>query len=588
MSRFPQSFVEEVRSAADIVLVVQDVVPLRRVGASYKGLCPFHGEKTPSFQVVRERGFFYCFGCGVGGDVFKFVELNDKVGFLDAVRSLAKRFGVAIPATSGDGRDGTADAERESLLKMQEVACEWFQEQLRSPSGSGARQALTDRGLSADTVDRLGIGFAPSSREGLKLRLMKQGFTLDDAVRGGLVGRRDDGSTYDRFRNRLMIPICRESGPIVAFGGRAMAADQQPKYLNSPETPIYHKGRTLYGLNVARHAIRQSGRAVLVEGYFDFAQVLQGGLESVVATCGTALTPAQAQLLRRFTSRAVLSFDPDAAGQGAAARSCDLLVIEGFDVRVALLPSGGDPDTFVRQRGVAAYEALVDRALSWLDYLVDQAVVRHPLDRSDGRQAFLHEMLEVAARIPDAATRDQFADLVAHRARVTEAVVRAEIRKAAVARQTTVPAVRTLANGAALKTAERDLLAGLVREPHAAGGAIVELEDADFDGLRSADILRCARTAIRDGGMMPGALFERLSEEDSQLLTQLAASITCPQAPLACVQTLKELRLKQERADIQHKIQQLQDLDAAQYGSEIAGLLKRKQELSTRLQAFDS
>lgn len=585
MARFPQSFIDEVRASADIVLVVQDTVPLRRVGATYKGLCPFHGEKTPSFHVNRERGFFHCFGCGVGGDVFKFVELQDKVGFLDAVRQLAQRFGVAIPE-SADGRDGVGDAERETLLKAHEVAAEWFQEQLRSPAGDRARQALGTRDMPAELVEKLGIGYAPLSREGLKARLLKAGFAIQALVRSGLVTERDDGTTVDRFRNRLMIPICRESGSIVAFGGRALDADQQPKYLNSPETPIYHKGRTLYGLHLTRHAIRQANQVVLVEGYFDFAQVFQAGVQAVVASCGTALTPAQAQLMRRFTNRAVLSFDPDTAGQNAATRSCDLLVSEGFDVRVALLPAGGDPDTYVRTHGAEAYRALVDGASSWLDFLVDRAVSRHPLDRSEGRRAFLQEMLEVAGRIPDAAARDQFADMVAHRARVTEEVVRAEIRKAAVARRPAGPAMTMASGTSELKPAERDLLSALVRDPRPVVEALAELEEADLDGLTSAPILRAARAAASLGAVVPSALLERLNEEEGRLLTSLAAAGGSPAPAADCVRALRVIRLQRERADVQRQIARLQELGATEYSGEIATLWERKKDLLLRLEAL--
>jgi DNA primase len=586
VARYPQAFIDDVRAAADIVQVVQDTVPLRRVGNTYKGLCPFHSEKTPSFHVNREKAFFHCFGCGVGGDVFKFVELTDKVGFLDAVRLLAQRFGIAVPALT-DGADTGGDAEREALLKMHELAATWFEEQLRGPGGQRARDALGARGLTAETVERLGIGFAPPTREGLKTRLLRQGFPLAQVVRGGLVSERDTGETVDRFRNRLIIPICRESGSVIAFGARALEADQQPKYLNSPETPIYSKGRTLYGLHLSRNAIRQAGEAVLVEGYFDFAQVLQGGLSAVVATCGTALTSAQAHGLRRFASRAVLSFDPDDAGQGAAARSCNLLVAEGFDVRVALLPAGLDPDTFVRQQGGAAYGRLVGTARPWLDYLIDVAARRHALEQPDGRRAFLKEMLEVAGSIPDAAARDQFADTVAHRARITEEVVRAEIRKAAVTRRVSVPAARWTSGETEFKPAERDLLAGLVLSPGETIPALAELEEGDLEGLRSADILRLARTLDPAEGM-PSALLGRLSEQEGQLLTSLAAR-EAPRAGVAdCIQALRALRLQRERAEVQREIDRLQDMGAAAHASQIAALWQRKKNLLLRLEALHS
>ncbi|MGE3840756.1 MAG: DNA primase, partial [Vicinamibacterales bacterium] len=281
MARFPQSFVDDVRAAADIVQVIQDVVPLRRVGGRYVGLCPFHSEKTPSFQVNRERGFFHCFGCRASGDVFKFVELQDKLSFIEAVRALAQRFGVPIP-TSSDPAEVAADAERETLLKMHEVAVAWFQQQLRETGGAKARNTLTERGLKGETVDRLRLGFAPLSRDGLKRRLLQEGFVPALVVKSGLVAQRDDGSTVDRFRNRLMIPIARESGSVVAFGGRALEEGYGPKYLNSPETPIYHKSNVLYGLHITKQDMRLARRAVLVEGYFDFAQALQGGLQGVV------------------------------------------------------------------------------------------------------------------------------------------------------------------------------------------------------------------------------------------------------------------------------------------------------------------
>jgi len=329
MALFPASFIDDLKSHADIVQVVQERVPLRRAGASYKGLCPFHGEKTPSFHVNPDRGF-HCFGCGVGGDVIKFVELYEKVSFPEAVRLLASRFGLTVPEAEGSKEDADANRDREALLKAHEVALAWFREQLATPAGAVARRQLNERDVSPEMIEKLGIGYAPATREGLKARLLKEGFPQALLVRSGLVVQRDDQTTLDRFRNRLMIPIHRDNGAIVAFGGRAMEAGQQPKYLNSPETPIYIKGKTLYGLHLSKTAIAKAKHAVMVEGYFDVAQAIQAGITNVVASSGTALTPAQAKLLKRFASKVVLSFDPDAAGQGASARTSELLVAEGF------------------------------------------------------------------------------------------------------------------------------------------------------------------------------------------------------------------------------------------------------------------
>jgi DNA primase len=254
---FPQQFIDDLKAQADIVAVIQDYVSLKKTGASYKGLCPFHGEKTPSFHVYQDKGFFHCFGCNVGGDVFKFLELQEKIGFQDAVRQLAQRFGLALPEMDATEEQRGNTAEREALLKVHEAAAAWFRQQLASPAGARVRKQIADRGVSSGTVEALGLGFAPPGRDALKQQLLKDGFSQALLLRGGLAVQRDDGSVVDRFRNRLMIPIARDTGSVIAFGGRAVDADQQPKYLNSPETPIYTKSRTLYGLNLSKAAIRQ-------------------------------------------------------------------------------------------------------------------------------------------------------------------------------------------------------------------------------------------------------------------------------------------------------------------------------------------
>src|SRR5690349_9652866 len=415
---------------ADILQVVQEYVSLRKSGATYKGLCPFHGEKTPSFHVNRDKGFFHCFGCGVGGDVFKFLELHDKVGFADAVKQLAQRVGLTLPELEQSDEQRASSAERETLLKIHESAAAWFREQLATPAASRARALVDSRGLTPATSEKLNLGFAPPGRDQLKRALLDQGYSQALLVRAGLLVQRDDGSVIDRFRNRLMIPICRDTGAVIAFGGRALEADQQPKYLNSPETPIYTKSRTLYGLNLSKAAIRQGGFAVLVEGYFDFAQVFQAGYECVVASCGTALTPQQAQQLGRFTRKVVLSFDPDAAGQGAAAKSCELLVAEGFEVNVALLPAGEDPDTFVRRHGRQGYAERLKQSQPYLEYLLQRAAAGYNLNGDDGKVRFIGEMVPIAGRIPDEVLRERFADRLAQRTGIAPEVIRGEIRKA--------------------------------------------------------------------------------------------------------------------------------------------------------------
>jgi len=586
MPLFPQQFIDDLRMQANILTVVQEYVPLKRAGTSYKGNCPFHSEKTPSFVVHPDKGFFHCFGCGAGGDVFKFLELHEKVGFQDAVRMLAQKVGVALPEMDAASEEGRRDtALRESLLKVHELAAAYFREQLAAPSGARARAQLAERGLSAETIDQLGLGFAPNARDALKARLVKHGFNEPLLIQSGLIVQRENADAVDRFRNRLMVPICRDTGSVIAFGGRQMDADQGgPKYLNSPETPIYSKSRTLYGLHLTKALIRKMGFAVLVEGYFDFAQIFQSQAAPAVATCGTALTPQQAQLLQRFTSKVVLSFDPDAAGLGAAVRSCEMLVGEGFTVNVVVLDRGDDPDTFIRRHGGDQYRARLRSSRPYLEYLLDQAAEGVDFSHDESRRGFLGRMLAVAARIPDAAARDQFADRLAHKARITEDVVRAEIRKAAVNRKTTLTD-RELPSNGQLKDAEKALIWGLIHNTGEAREALLELEEADLEGLAARQVLEMAQSLHDEpSDLLPSTLLQRLSTVNAQLVASIAATATSLAPPGACASALKRLRCERERAALQREIDRLQQLGAAQHGTEIDNLWQRKKDLLLRIE----
>lgn len=585
MSLFPSSFIDDLKSHGDIVQVVQERgVQLKRSGTSWKGLCPFHGEKTPSFHVY-DKGLFKCYGCGVGGDVIKFVELYDKVTFPEAVRQLAARAGIAVPEAEDSKQDAAEQRDRETLLKAHDVAAAWFREQLLTPTGAVARRQLAERGLAQATIDTMGIGYAPAAREALKARLVKAGFSMPVLLRSGLLVQRDEGTVLDRFRNRLMIPIHRDNGAIVAFGGRAMDAGQVPKYLNSPETPIYVKGRTLYGLHLSKAAIARAKYAVMVEGYFDFAQGFQSGISNVVASSGTALTPIQARLLKRFAPSVVLSFDPDAAGRGAAARSSELLVAEGFKVNVAMLPAGEDPDNFIRKQGGAAYQELLRTSRPYLEYLLERAAAAHDLTKDDSRRDFLNEMLTVAARIPDAAGRDQFADRLAHKARITEEVVRAEIRKAAVMKQTAVaPALPRIGQ---VTTTESGLIWAVMRTPEAAVAALAELEEADLDGLAARAILLQAR-ALQEwpAASLPKTLVERLSKGEAELVEEISRRTSQPANAMDCVRRLRTTRLDRERAAIQREINRLQELGAAEHDGQIVTLMARKIDLLQQIETL--
>lgn len=586
MALFPPAFIDDVRMQADIVLVIQDYVPLKRSGNSYKGLCPFHAEKTPSFTVNREKGFFHCFGCGAGGNVFKFLELHEKLGFQEAVKLLAARFGIALPERAATDEERNDSAERETLLKVHEVALEYFREQLGGPAGIPARRMLDERAMTPDTIAQLALGFAPPSRHGLKDHLLQRGFSLPMLFKSGLVLEREDREVVDRFRRRLVFPICRESGSVVAFAGRAMEADQQPKYLNSPETSIYSKGRTLYGLNLTKSAIRRLGYSVLVEGYFDFAQALQAGVQTVVASCGTALTVQQAQLLKRFSPKVVLSFDPDPAGQGAAARSSTLLVAEGFQVNVATLPSGQDPDSFVRKEGASAYVNAIRTSRPYLEYLADHAARGHDLGTDEGRRGFLNEMLKVASQIPDAAGRDQFADRIAHKARITEDVIRTEIRKAAVERRPALTS-RELPGFGQIRQAEKGLVWALVHDTAAGLDAVSSLDDADLEEMATRSVIDVARS-LHDLPIaaVPAALLTRLNGGEAQLVAAIAAGDAAPAPAADCARALKRLRCERERAAVQREIDRLQEAGGSGRDELIEALWQRKKDLLQQIEAL--
>jgi DNA primase len=451
--------------------------------------------------------------------------------------------------------------------------------------GSRARQQLTDRGLTSATIEQLGLGYAPPARDALRNRLLKHGFSQALLIQSGLLAPRDGNNAIDRFRHRLMVPICRDTGSVIAFGGRAMDAAQVPKYLTSPESAIYSKGRTLYGVNLTKNAIRQLGYAVLVEGYFDFAQVFQSQAAPAVASCGTALTAQQAQLLRRFTSKVVLSFDPDTAGQSAAGRSCELLVKEGFDVNVLVLDKGEDPDIFIQRKGRDAYRARLRESRPYLEYLRDKAAQGLDFRDPETQRKFLADMLAVAAWLPDIALRDQFADKVAHKAQITAEVVQSEFRKAAARRQTTLARAELPSLGE-VKKAEKALIWWLIQRPKEAREVLYTLDDEDLQALAARQVFEVARTLHAEPAeLLPSALIQRLSTVDAQLVTTIASE-PAPPATLVeeCVRAMKRLRFDRERAAIQREIDRFQQLGATQHGNEIDDLWQRKKDLLHRIE----
>lgn len=364
--RIPDDTIQAIRDRVSIVEVISAHVALKKAGRNHLGLCPFHTEKTPSFTVNEERGLFHCFGCGAGGTVFTFVMRMERLDFPETVASLARRAGIALP----ERRDSSPGAQhRDQLFAINQFAKDFFRHMLGRPEGEGARRYLVKRGVSAEIAERFGVGVAPASGTALVRALTNRRFDLKLAAELGLAGRSQDGRAYDRFRGRLMFPIRQGDGRVIGFGGRILDGEG-PKYLNSPESPLFRKGEGVYGLFEARQAIRDADRVIIVEGYLDALALVQAGIAHTVATLGTALTVAQLRLLRRFSTNVVAFFDGDAAGQKAAERAFALCAEAGVWAHGAFLPDGFDPDTFVRQRGVDATNALLTGAIPLADFFL--------------------------------------------------------------------------------------------------------------------------------------------------------------------------------------------------------------------------
>src|ERR1700688_4282278 len=460
------SFAERVKQQADIVRVIGEYVRLKKSGQNFTGLCPFHAEKSPSFAVHPTKQIYHCFGCGVGGDVFKFVMEMDKVAFPEAIRVVAEKCGIAIPRPKASSPEERKENQQRTLLvEMHREAQTFFVQQLGGTlEGKAARAYLEDRGLDKDAIARFGIGYAPSGGDAL-VRFLKSKYKEPLLIESGLVSRDQSGGArmYDRFRRRITFPIANESGKIVAFGCRALG-DDQPKYLNSPETPIYSKSNVLYHLDRAKDALRRSDFAVLVEGYMDAIAVARAGISNVVASCGTALAESQIKLLGRFTKRVIVNYDPDTAGQAATERSLVALLEQDFEVRVLALPPLGnkkaDPDLFIREMGADAYLKLLKEAPPYVDYLIARAR-QMDLSTGEGKQRALNFLMPYVQKIPNRLLRSEWATRIAQQLRIDEPVLRAALNKSATERRSEVKVAPQLV-GKPAKQIERRLIRMLV------------------------------------------------------------------------------------------------------------------------------
>ena len=454
-------FKETVRQQADIVRVIGDYIQLKKAGAqNFIGLCPFHGEKTPSFSVHATRQFFHCFGCGKSGDVFKFVQEREQISFPEAIRLIAEKMGIPLPKMQYSSEGEAEDAQRRGrLIEMHERACKFFEDQLRRPEGAHAREYLAGRGLKEETIRTFRIGFAPDSGFTLKDRL-KADFNEELMRASGLFAWKegaDSGAMYSKFRNRIMFPIANENGKIIAFTGRTLATDEKagPKYMNSPETAIYSKGRVLYNLDRAKEAIRKLGYVIIVEGQMDCIAVYSAGFHNVAASSGTAFTETQVRLLGRFSKDIVVNFDPDTAGAAATDKSLGMLLEEEFNIRVLRLEAGFDPDLFIRKNGAEAYARALKGSAKYFDYLVERALKLFPTRSPEGKKNAVNFLLPHIHRVPSRIVRDELANDIAQKLNIDTTVLRQEFKAAAVSRA--AARIDTSESSECLK-GERDIL----------------------------------------------------------------------------------------------------------------------------------
>ncbi|HEY4360416.1 MAG TPA: DNA primase [Bryobacteraceae bacterium] len=519
-------FAQQLKSSIDIVKVVGEYVRLRRMGTTgrYSGLCPFHQEKTPSFSVNQSRQFYKCFGCGVSGDVLKFVMEMDGLTFPETLKQLAERNGIPMPK-----RSEFADAEsrmRGGLLEMHQVALSLFQENLRGSLGAEARTYLAQRGVPPAIVETFGLGYADSSWDALTRRFAEGGIPAAQLDASGLVRKRDSGGYYDYFRGRLMFPIHDRTGQVIGFGGRLMKDEPgQPKYMNSPETSIYRKTSVLYNLHRARDTMRKSNRAVLVEGYMDVIGAYSAGVQEVVASCGTALTADQVSVIRRDADTVVVNFDPDNAGTNAAEKAIQLLLDEHLKVKVLTLEGGLDPDEYVKQNGADVYRAKLDNAPTYFHWLADRARAKHDMGTSDGRMDALKFLLPSVQKITDKLERAVVAQDIASYLGVDQSLVLDQFKRSAVGRTgpaSKSPAPPPAAPKNALPAIERLLLSALLGSERARVEVMPFLTPELTEGFVTQEILDALRHSEGDAGF--SALEGRLSAPRQALLHELLAA----------------------------------------------------------------
>ncbi len=556
MARIPDDLIDSIRSQADIVDIVSDYVPLRKSGKNYLGLCPFHDEKTASFSVNPERQIFHCFGCGKGGNVFNFLMEHEHVSFVEAVRHIARRLNITIPDTY---REREASSEAESLAQVTRFAARFFHERLlNSDQGSIVRRYTAKRGLSDETIKSFGLGYAPDSWNDLLNAARKQGIDGAWLVKAGLA-KTGEQRTYDAFRKRLVFPIQAPGGRVVGFGGRALSDEDQPKYLNSPETPIYHKSQVLYGLYQARDALRQQGRILVVEGYMDLLGLYQHGVHGAVAVCGTALSREQARLAARYGKQAFLVYDSDQAGVRATWRAIEPLVEAGLWTRIVRLPEGYDPDSYVAEHGPDGFLKRVEQADSIADFMGFHA----NLQESGDREEVFRTLADLIRKTTNLVHRERYREEAERRFPALQGLLASELRSPGAGRRDrrSPQAEDSRVRGEA--PVERGLVQLMLNDRTIAELVERQLEPDDFRHPLYRRIVEHCFTKLGDGEAYDfSGLVDTIDDEARRAITELInttdSGIQLEQRARDHVIRIKQKRLKESMTRLMEQIQQME------------------------------
>lgn len=584
--RFPQTFIDDLRRQADIVRIVQDYVTLKKTGANWSARCPFHKETKPSFSVNPAKEIFYCFGCQKGGSVFNFIMEIERVTFPEAIKIVAEKSGVPLPKMVDDSRFEARKRESDQVIELNQWALQWWQDQLQSKAATSVRQYLKQRGLTDETAMTFRLGFAPDSWEALSTHLRQKGASQELLERSGLVVKKDEGGSYDRFRGRLIFPVFDAQGKPIAFGGRTLDPDGEPKYLNSPETPAYTKGRHLFGLHLTRDEIRRQGFAILVEGYLDLIVPYQFGVKNVVASLGTALTPDQVKLVGRFARKVVVNYDGDRAGVQAAKRAIETLLAEDIEVKVLVLPDNADPDDFIRKYGVTEYQQRRGSAQPHIQFVIDQAVRDRNLHNPADKAAAVEETLPFVRAVPNRIQRGEYFEIAMDALRV-----RPDQRRELWQR------TRAGASGAASRqvgiqqvvirqlkptVAEEQLLRLLLGSEELRKIVVPRLEPTDYEGLATAALFGAI---VRLSDDEREVSFDSLSAEtaDNPSAGELLARLLIAEPTEAFDEAMAQADSCLNALRLMKLDRQIDDLSSQVAEAERAGEAERRDQLSLQL-----